>query len=473
MLAATTMSPAQTLTPLVHPPPGGANLAFQLTDGTVMCQANREQDWWKLTPDITGSYVNGTWTKLPSLQPGYVPDDFASAVLADGRLVITGGEYNNGQFTLTNLGAIYDPVANTWTPLAAPPGWDFTGDSPAVVLPDGRFVVGRKLDMQMAALDPATLTWTLLGTAGKSDFNAEEGWTLLPDGTILTFDVLNAPNSGALLSRYAKPGRRQGMRSSISIRPHPSGVCLTETMASSVTSRRVKWVQRSCCPTAGSLPPGPTPAAVRGTPRSIRRPFCLPARARGRSVRISQMATTPATLSPPSCRTAAPSSWGVSGKLYEFNGTTLTATLFAPGALMTLPTGQVLVSNGSQVSVYTPANTRYSSHWTPRIKKVSTTLVRGSTYKISGLQFNGLSQAASFGDELETATNYPLVRITNAATGHVFYARTHDHSTMGVATGSTPVTTNFDVPAAAETGASALAVVANGIPSKAVNVTIN
>ena len=132
---------------------------------------------------------------MASLQPGYVPDDFASAVLADGRVVITGGEYNNGQFALTNLGAVYDPIANTWTPLAAPPGWDFIGDSPSVVLPDGRFVVGRKLDMQVAALDPTTLTWTLLGSIGKSDFNAEEGWTLLPDGTVFTFDVLNAPNS--------------------------------------------------------------------------------------------------------------------------------------------------------------------------------------------------------------------------------------------------------------------------------------
>jgi hypothetical protein len=83
-----------------------------------------------------------------------------------------------------------------------------------------------------------------------------------------------------------------------------------------------------------------------------------------------------------------------------------------------------------------------------------------------------LSQAASFGDELETATNYPLVRITNDSTHHVFYARTHDHSTMGVATGTATVSTNFDVPAAMETGASKLEVVANGIPSVAVSVTV-
>jgi hypothetical protein len=100
-------------------------------------------------------------------------------------------------------------------------------------------------------------------------------------------------------------------------------------------------------------------------------------------------------------------------------------------------------------------------------------VTRGSTYKISGKQFNGLSQAASFGDEDQTATNYPLVRITNQATHHVFYAKTHDHSTMAVATGNAIVSTNFDVPAKMETGASSLVVVANGIPSKAVSITVN
>jgi hypothetical protein len=107
------------------------------------------------------------------------------------------------------------------------------------------------------------------------------------------------------------------------------------------------------------------------------------------------------------------------------------------------------------------------------ITKSPSSVTRGSTYKISGRQFNGLSQAAAFGDEFQTNTNYPLVRITNNATGHVFYAKTHDHSTMGVATGKQTVYTHFDVPSNAETGASKLVVVANGIPSKAVNVTVN
>jgi hypothetical protein len=43
---------------------------------------------------------------------------------------------------------------------------------------------------------------------------------------------------------------------------------------------------------------------------------------------------------------------------------------------------------------------------------------------------------------------------------------------MAIATGSLQVSTMFDVPASAETGASVIEVVANGIPSKPVAVTI-
>ena len=79
----------------------------------------------------------------------------------------------------------------------------------------------------------------------------------------------------------------------------------------------------------------------------------------------------------------------------------------------------------------------------------------------------------ALGDEEQTATNYPLVRITNTSSGIVVYARTHDHSTMGVATGSKTVSTNFDVPANIGSGPSTLVVVANGIASKPANVTVS
>ena len=42
---------------------------------------------------------------------------------------------------------------------------------------------------------------------------------------------------------------------------------------------------------------------------------------------------------------------GVSGRLYEFDGVNLTPTLNGSGALMVLPTGQVVVANGNTVSL--------------------------------------------------------------------------------------------------------------------------
>ncbi len=161
---------------------------------------------------------------------------------------------------------------------------------------------------------------------------------------------------------------------------------------------------------------------------------------------------------------------GNSGRFYEFDGTNLTPTLFSNGgSLLVLPTGEVIVG-GSEV--YT-ASGSYIQPWTPSISIYPSTVVRGQSYIIFGRQFNGWSQAAAFGDEDETATNYPLVRIKNVATGHIFYAKTHNHNTMAVATHAVPTFTHFDVPATMETGPSTLVVVANGIASNPVNITVN
>jgi hypothetical protein len=82
-----------------------------------------------------------------------------------------------------------------------------------------------------------------------------------------------------------------------------------------------------------------------------------------------------------------------------------------------------------------------------------------------------MSQASMYGDEGQNATNYPLVRITNLETNHVFYSRTHDHSSMAVASDQV-VSTHFDVPPAQEAGNSKLEVVANGIASAPVPVFV-
>jgi hypothetical protein len=172
---------------------------------------------------------------------------------------------------------------------------------------------------------------------------------------------------------------------------------------------------------------------------------------------------------------------GASGALYEYDGTTLSTTFLAPAGgnagsafLLPLPNGQVLVLTPGltvRAEIYKPIGSAQAA-WAPTIAAVPTALVRGQTYTLTGTQLNGLSEAANVGDELTAATNYPLVRLTNAASGHVFYARTHDHSSMGVATGAAAVSTRFDVPAGTETGPASLVVVANGIASAPVSVTV-
>jgi hypothetical protein len=120
--------------------------------------------------------------------------------------------------------------------------------------------------------------------------------------------------------------------------------------------------------------------------------------------------------------------------------------------------------------VYTPTGSPRSG-WAPTITNCPTAVNPGGYYKISGTQFNGLSQGADYGDDVQAATNYPLVRITNSTTGHVFYARTANHTTMSIAPGAASSTT-FTVPGTIETGPSVLEVVANGIASKPVTITV-
>jgi hypothetical protein len=498
-VAAAADAAAPSLTPLTNQLPDGIGFTMLLTDGTVMAQDSSYQYmWWKLTPDINGSYLNGTWSQLASLPVTYSPYAASEAVLADGRVLLIGGEYSNftlGEpFTLTNEGAIYDPRTDTWSALAPPAGFNNIGDSPQTVLPDGRFLLGDKLTKQASAFDPRTMQWRNLETEGKNDFNAEEGWTLLPDGKVLTLDVLDAPKA-ELYS--ASEGEWQHIRN-------------------------VPVDLHSPTTVVGCVPYGPAPNQCYYPPGEIGPAILRPD---GTVFATGSYANADPTFSPTSAghtaiydtRTRswtqgpdfpinvdtycylncqmigdnAGDSYAVllpNGKVfvegfffgYEFDGTQFVTTVpenVYIGSLSVLPSGEVLFGGFSSAGLPAQLYTSPGDHeraWEPVITRIEDEHLRpGSTYQIWGHQFNGLSQAQAFGDELSAAQNYPLVRITNKETHHVFYARTHDHSTMGVATGGKLVWTYFDVPQSIETGASRLEVVANGIASQPVEVWVD
>jgi uncharacterized protein (TIGR03437 family) len=140
--------------------------------------------------------------------------------------------------------------------------------------------------------------------------------------------------------------------------------------------------------------------------------------------------------------------------------------------LMMLPSGQIMFTDFSNdVELYTPSGANYTG-WQPTIVLNSAVLNRGQTIVLFGSKFNGVSQNNAYGDDYQDATNYPLVRFTNVASGHVVYGRTHDHSTMAVGyTG--PTYTHLDIPANLETGATHVQVVVNGIASQNYTIGIN
>ncbi len=473
--------------------PANAGTCVLLTDGSVMCHEVADPlpagsvdgtHWWRLTPDINGKYETGNWSKLTDSPAAYGPLFYCSAVLADGRVAIIGGEYNliaSTPAAETNLGYVFDPTKNSgsgsWSAISlGTTGWSQIGDSICTVQADKTFIIGQNGSAQIASLDLNTLTLSLVNSPNlensKADNNGEEGWTLLPGGTILTVDTGNNTGTGAEIyspssQTWAATGNTPFTLVSNTGNPkivpemgpqvlRPDGTVIAFGAAPNVTA-----YYNTSGPNAGKWTSGPTSSG--------------------------DVADGPASLMPSGNVLVGfektfftnPTSY------YEFDGTNLNPVTGPPNAgndptfvttMLLLPTGQVLFTDLSgDVELYTstfaPPNT-FQSAWRPTITTAPSNLGLGTTYPISGTQFNGLSQASAYGDDATMSTNYPLVTITNNGSGHVFFSRTHDHSTMGVATGSATVSTSFDVPAGMETGASTLVVIANGIPSLALAVNV-
>jgi hypothetical protein len=471
-----TAAVAQTWTPLVNQPSFSASNPLLLTDGSVIAHNACAPDWWRLTPDNLGSYVNGTWSRIAPLPSGYGPLYFSSAVLPDGRVIVEGGEYNFCHAVWTNAGAIYDPVADAWTPVNPPAGWTTIGDAQGVVLADGTFMLANCCTKETALLDSKKLTWTPTG-AGKADVNDEEGWTLLPNGSVLTVDayVFSYDASGTNSEIY-DPGSGTWTSAGSTIvqlwDSYPSANKASYEVGPAVL--RPDGTVFATGANGGPHASGHT--AIFDTASRTWRPG--PDFPAGLDI-----ADGPAALLPNGnvLVETSPGVFKKGAQFFEWDGTNLNPVPApAPannessylGNMLVLPTGEIFWTDISGNAYVYAAKGGPNPAWAPRIvADAVTTITRGKTYRISGYNFNGFSQGAAYGDDAQAATNFPLVRITNRQTGHVFYARTHDHSTMAVAYGGT-ASTRYDVPAGMETGAADLVVVANGIASAPLAVIV-
>lgn len=469
-----------------------------LTDGTVLMQDYGTPDVWRLTPDNTGSYVNGTWSKIASLPvingTQYAPIASASAVLPDGRVILMGGEYNgnNPNPVWTNLGAIYDPLTDSWTPVSPPDGgtkasgWNLIGDAASIVLPNGTFLLSSCCARPSAdaLFNASDLSWADTGAptdpclqsfCGGLSYQNEQGYTLLPNGKVMTIDVWDPPKA-----QQYDPAT--GIWTSIASTPVSlidPVTCDNFEIGPAVTRPDGTVVafggNTGCTPS----PADPTAVYTVSSDSWIQGPD-VPA-INGRSF---DLADAPAVMLPNgNILFAASPGFGESPThFFEFTGTNLINRVADPvfnaafsGAFeynfLMLPNGQALAADISpDVEFYTPSGTPDPS-WAPAVSSAPDCVVPGDSYVLKGTQLNGLTQGAAFGDEMQGATNYPLVRIVNNKTKHVFYARTFGHSTMSIAPGHAG-STNFTVAQNTETGASILYAVANGIPSTGTPVTV-
>jgi hypothetical protein len=454
-------------------------------------QENDNSSWWELVPDEFGKYRDGVWISVGAFPPSmnYNPHYFASAVLPDGRVIVEGGEYNNGVLDWTNKGAIYDPATEVWTEVKPPTGWTQIGDAQSVVTDNGFFMLANINSGGFALLHEATLTWSVYPGTGKFDVNDEEGWTLLPGGDVLTVDT------------YVGVNDPTGTNSEIYT---PS----TKTWASAGSTVAQLWDSREGCGgTNQTNEVGPAVLRPDGTVFATGSNTC----GKAGHTAVYNTATKKWAKGPnfPGARDIAdgpaailpdgnvlvdtnPGYGNSPSTLYEFgcpsgicSGAEKFLTIPQPPGLnpsntegarmLVTAAGTILLTHLGTPDIwfYVPAGT-YQTAWQPNITSFPASVTIGHTYTVSGTQFNGLTQDAAFGDDAQSATNYPLVRFTNNATGHVCFARTHNFSTA-VATGSKIVSTKFDVSCSRtmETGASTMQVIANGIPSPAVDVSVN
>jgi hypothetical protein len=480
--------------PLTNPFPGTRfpDTSLLLTDGSVVMHDGCSRRWYRLTPDQTGSYVNGIWTPTALMPAGYEPLYVASQVLPDGRLIVQGGEYQLCEEAFTNLGALYDPVADKWTLVPPPTGWPTIGDAQSVVLADGTYMVadccgatvGTGPMAARATINGTNVTFTSTGS-GKADDYDEEGWTILPNQTILTVDAAldhNVNHSGSEIYTASTgawtPGPNTVGRiedpTSEEIGPAvlmPNGKVL-QIGANSDGAKNAKSNSSIYNSLTGKWSQGPHLPKVDGA-------FLSAEDAPGALLPNGKVLLQ---LSPGYVCGSSNGGFCAPSHFFEYNGkrfVQVSEPADAPkiasfeGRMLVLPTGQILWSSDSgDVEIYTPQG-KAKKAWRPTITSAPGTVKIGSKDNVvQGTLFNGLSLGASYGDDAQMSTNYPLVRITNKASKHVCYARTHDHATMGISDGG-PTSTHFDVPGNCEAGPSRLQVVANGIPSRPAHVTLN
>jgi hypothetical protein len=471
----TRLVPAGTWT-AVNPAPSGLGTMMLLSDGSVMAQqAGVTNVWYKLTPSSTGDYASGTWTTLApmSLQR----QAFASNMLKDGRVFLVGGEYSGSpvQFNRINTGEIYDPVSNTWSAITNFPNDQF-GDDPSILLDSGLVLCGYIGDTYQTYLYyPITNTWTLANYKVHADLSSdEETWLKLPDGSVLSYDVWSDAGDFHLSAaqRYVPSTNTWVDAGTVPVdlsSATQGGKFSFEIGGATMLPDGRAWFVGATGHTAFYTPSTNSWVAGPDLPNGQHAddaPLC--SMTNGHVLVAADGSSSSSPYSPPT-------------HIYDYNPLTNMFTETEPPPfqgntslaaedfrMLALPDGRVALSSGfasNQLYLYTP-DSGANPAWAPTISGITTGLV-GGTFTLTGTQLNGITAGASFGDDAEMDSNYPIVEFLDHG-GSYHFARTFNWTSTDVQTGSTLVATNFTLPPGVTNGAYRVQVVTNGIASRPV-----
>jgi hypothetical protein len=460
-----------TWTQLTNLDPAGTGTMFLLPDGGVMIQGSGVSNQWeRLSPDASGSYINGSFSALAPmhLQRLY----YASNVLAGDQVYVIGGEYTGPpvQRTLSTAAEMYNITANNWVGL--PPIQDATGqlgDSSSVVLAGGQILIGPKYETTSYLYNLKTRTFAQTGSRLRNDINDEETWVKLPDGSILSYDVWASiangsgsaqryiPSQGAWLDAGAVPILLSTAANGHEMGP---GLLLPDGRVFQVggngntalyTPSTNTWVAGPGLP--GGYASDDAPGVILPNGHVIFTADQPLYNAPAGLFDFDPTANTITQISVPDTLTN------------ELNAIPAFAT-----RMLVLPSGQLLLNlSGNDLWAFTP-DTGANAAWQPVINSVRYN--SNFVFQLRGQQLNGLSVGSSYGDDAGMDENYPIVQLTSTG-GQVYYARTSNWSSVGVQKGTATVTTNFVLPSGMPAGTYSLTVIANGIASSPVSITIS
>lgn len=432
-----------------------------LTDGTVIFLG---QPCSRLTPDIHGSYVNGTWSTLAPMHDSRTY--YSSQVLRDGRVFVCGGEYGTG----ATKAEIYQPTNNTWTQAATPP--DTVIDNISETLPDGNILEGFP-GSDSRTYDMTSNLWS--AKINIFDGQDEASWVKLQDGSIVTIDPFGTnterfiPSLNQWVVDSPVPAAMYGWGGELGnglLLPTGQAIFFGGTGTNAVYTPWTTNYSGVYTP-AGATNAG-TWTLVASTP-NYNAPIDAPA----------AMMVNGKILC---CMTTTNNGFGSTSMFYEYDyvanaftaingpeGGSIANQIAYGTEMLDLPDGTVLVSGaGSGLYVYQPSGAQLTNGM-PTIISATTNL--DGSFHLTGTLFNGISEGAGYGDDWQMNSDYPVARMTNSS-GNVLYCRAYNWSTCNLMTGTNVVTTEMTLPAGMLAGTYPLVITANGISSAPYSLTI-